>query len=145
MKQGRKIVCGSQSGVLSLYSWGAWNDCSDRFPGHPASVDALVRLDEDTVVTGSSDGLIRIVGILPNKMLGIVGEHAEYPIERLGEGPFVTLLPFGGLTFLFILASGSCPTVSVQYTCNCCAAFDEGGSGHLRGDCIKSPHSNEGN
>lgn len=85
-KQGRKIVCGSQSGILSLYSWGAWNDCSDRFPGHPASVDALVRLDEDTVVTGSSDGLIRIVSILPNKMLGIVGEHAEYPIERLGEG-----------------------------------------------------------
>ena len=27
------MVTGSQSGVLSLYSWGFWNDCSDRFPG----------------------------------------------------------------------------------------------------------------
>ncbi len=32
-KSGAKVVTGSQSGVLSLYSWGFWNDCSDRFPG----------------------------------------------------------------------------------------------------------------
>jgi hypothetical protein len=27
----------------------------------------------------------RVVSILPNKMIGVVGEHADYPIERLGE------------------------------------------------------------
>jgi hypothetical protein len=94
VKQGRKIVCGSQGGVLSIYSWGAWNDCSDRFPGHPASVDALVRLDEDTLITGSSDGLLRIVSILPNKMLGVLGEHADYPIERLGTCAIFSFLSF---------------------------------------------------
>eukprot|EP00898_Chlorokybus_atmophyticus_P003729 jgi/Chlat1/4357/Chrsp29S04512 len=83
LKSGRKVCCGSQDGVLEVYSWNEWGDISDRFPGHPQSVDALVKVDEDTVISGSSDGLIRIVSIHPNKMLGIVGEHADYPIERL--------------------------------------------------------------
>ena len=33
VKNGKKVVCGSQSGVINLYSWGYFNDCSDRFPG----------------------------------------------------------------------------------------------------------------
>ena len=41
---GKKVVCGHQSGVLDIYSWGYWNDCSDRFPGHPGSVDTLVKV-----------------------------------------------------------------------------------------------------
>ncbi|KAH8954928.1 hypothetical protein BDL97_08G106900 [Sphagnum fallax] len=82
-KDGRKVVCGSQDGVLLLYSWGHMLDCSDRFIGHPNSVDALLKVDEDTLLTGSMDGIIRVVTILPNKMIGVIGEHAEYPIERL--------------------------------------------------------------
>lgn len=35
LKGGRKVVCGSTSGVLNIWSWGYWNDCSDRFPGQP--------------------------------------------------------------------------------------------------------------
>jgi hypothetical protein len=83
-KHGKKVVCGSQSGVLALWSWGYWNDCSDRFPGHPESVDALVKFDEDTVITGSSDGLLRVLNILPNKLIGVLGAHADdMPVERL--------------------------------------------------------------
>jgi len=83
-KHGKKVVCGSQSGVLALWSWGYWNDCSDRFPGHPESVDAMVKYDEDTVITGSSDGLLRVINILPNKLIGVVGHHADdMPVERL--------------------------------------------------------------
>ena len=33
VKHGSKAVTGSQTGVLSLYSWGYSKDCSDRFPG----------------------------------------------------------------------------------------------------------------
>jgi WD repeat-containing protein 55 len=44
MKRGRKIAVGTQSGVINLFTWGAWNDCSDRFVGHPASVDSLVKV-----------------------------------------------------------------------------------------------------
>lgn len=27
---------------------------------------------------------IRVVSILPNKMIGVIGEHADFPVERLG-------------------------------------------------------------
>lgn len=41
VKGGRKVVAGAQSGVLNLFSWGHFQDCSDRFPGEPcAAVNA---------------------------------------------------------------------------------------------------------
>lgn len=83
VRSGQKVVCGTTSGALNIYSWGAWNDCSDRFPGHPDSVTSVIAIDEETVLTGSSDGLIRVVGIQPNKFLGVLGEHSEFDIERL--------------------------------------------------------------
>ncbi|EFJ42378.1 hypothetical protein VOLCADRAFT_107315 [Volvox carteri f. nagariensis] len=84
VKGGRKVVAGTQSGVLQLYSWGYFNDCSDRLPGHPESVQALVAFDESTLLTGSSDGGVRVVGVLPNRLLGILGQHNEdFPVERL--------------------------------------------------------------
>ncbi|KAG2436201.1 hypothetical protein HXX76_006513 [Chlamydomonas incerta] len=83
-KGGKKVVAGTQSGVLHLYSWGYFNDCSDRFPGHPESVQALVAFDDDTVLTGSSDGAVRVVGVLPNRLLGILGQHnGDHEVERL--------------------------------------------------------------
>ena len=83
MKRGRKIVCGSQDGVLSIFDWGSIADISDRYPGHPASVDTLVAATDDLLLSGSSDGLIRVIHVLPNRMLGVVGEHSEFPLERL--------------------------------------------------------------
>ena len=70
VKKRRKVVCGSQEGVLSIFDYNDIQDISDRFPGHPSSVDAVLAVDEDIVLTGSSDGLIRIISVLPNKMLG---------------------------------------------------------------------------
>ncbi|KAG5178016.1 WD40-repeat-containing domain protein [Tribonema minus] len=83
LKGGRKVACGTQNGVIALWSWGTWGDCSDRFPGHPHSVDALLKIDEETLLTGSSDGLIRVVSVQPNKFLGVLGDHGGFPIERL--------------------------------------------------------------
>ncbi|KAJ2961079.1 hypothetical protein NQZ79_g3612 [Umbelopsis isabellina] len=84
VKNGKKVVVGSQSGVLNLWTWGNWGDTSDRILGHPSSVDTICKLDEDTVCTGSSDGIIRVVSILPNKFEGVIGAHGEdFPIERL--------------------------------------------------------------
>jgi len=83
IKGGRKVVCGTGEGVLAVWSWGTWGDVSDRFPGHPASVDALLKVDEDTLLTGSSDGLIRVVQIHPDKLLGVLGDHEGFPIEKL--------------------------------------------------------------
>ena len=33
LKHGKKVVCGMQSGVLNIFSWGQFADCSDRCPG----------------------------------------------------------------------------------------------------------------
>ncbi|CAG8454110.1 14633_t:CDS:10 [Ambispora leptoticha] len=84
IKSGRKAVVGSQEGILNLFSWGNWGDCSDRFPGHPNSIDTIVKITEDLICTGSSDGIIRAVGILPNKFKGVIGDHGDdMPIERI--------------------------------------------------------------
>ncbi|KAF8412206.1 hypothetical protein HHK36_000166 [Tetracentron sinense] len=84
MKNGRKVICGTQTGALLLYSWGRFKDCSDRFIDlSPNSVDALLKLDEDRVITGSENGLISLVGILPNRIIQPIAEHSEYPVERL--------------------------------------------------------------
>lgn len=83
MKHGQKVVCGTQQGVMAVWSFGTWGDVSDRFPGHPASIDALLKVDEDTLLTGSSDGLVRLVQIHPDKLLGVLGDHGGYPIEKL--------------------------------------------------------------
>lgn len=64
-----QVVCGTQSGALSIFKWGDWGDVSDRFPGHPQSVESMVKVDEGTLITCSEDGIIRIVSIQPNKLL----------------------------------------------------------------------------
>jgi hypothetical protein len=46
-------------------------------------VDAIVVIDEDTIVTGSSDGMLRVVSVMPNKLLGLIGEHGDFPIESI--------------------------------------------------------------
>jgi WD40 repeat protein len=41
-------------------------------------------VDEDTLLTGSSDGIIRVVQIHPDKLLGVLGDdHGGFPIEKL--------------------------------------------------------------
>ncbi|KNA16466.1 hypothetical protein SOVF_088990 [Spinacia oleracea] len=84
MKNGRKVICGTQTGTLLLYSWGFFKDCSDRFVDlSPNPVDALLKYDEDRLVAGSSNGIISLVGILPNRIIQPIAEHSEYPVERL--------------------------------------------------------------
>jgi hypothetical protein len=50
-------------------------------------VDALVAFDEDTLISGSSDGALRVLSLQPNKLLGIAGEYRDgTPVERLALG-----------------------------------------------------------
>lgn len=85
IKGGRKVICGTQEGVILVFSWDRWGDCSDRFPGHPQAVDSMLKVDENSVITGSSDGLIRVVSIQPNKVLGVIGDHEDFPVEGLSR------------------------------------------------------------
>ena len=41
----------------------------------------MIKVDEDTVATGSSDGLIRLIQIQPDKLLTVLGDHDEFPVE----------------------------------------------------------------
>jgi WD repeat-containing protein 55 len=83
LKHAKKILCGTTQGLMHIFSWGQFADMGDRFAGHPASVDTIIPIDEQTVATGSSDGLIRICQIQPNKLLGVVGDHDDNPVELL--------------------------------------------------------------
>ncbi|KAK7683851.1 WD repeat-containing protein jip5 [Cerrena zonata] len=101
IKGSQKLVVGTQIGILSIFNRkSGYGDCVDRIPGHPHSVDALCNLPSSypsahsTVLTGSSDGLLRAVQLLPTKLLGVVADHGEFPIERIavdmgGEGRWV--------------------------------------------------------
>ena len=77
MKQGRKVVTASSEGVLNLFSWDWFGDCNDRIVGHPNSVQCMVKYDEDTVITGGEDGLLRVVSVLPNRIIAIVGDPLD--------------------------------------------------------------------
>lgn len=78
-------MVGTQLGMLSLWAPArGLLDHVDRIPGHPQSIDALLPLDDTTVLTGSSDGLVRVVQILPHKFLGVVADHGMgLPVERM--------------------------------------------------------------
>ncbi|WFD29236.1 hypothetical protein MSPP1_000243 [Malassezia sp. CBS 17886] len=97
IKGGTKLVVGTQLGILSLWAPSrGLLDHVDRFPGHPSSVDAICTLDDDTVLTGSSDGLIRVVQLFPHKLLGIIGDHRGMPIECMArKGNVVASLAHG--------------------------------------------------
>ncbi|XP_028185772.1 WD repeat-containing protein 55-like isoform X2 [Glycine soja] len=43
----------------------------------------LMKLDEDRIITGSENGIINLVGILPNRVIQPIAEHSEYPVECL--------------------------------------------------------------
>ncbi|CAO1614142.1 unnamed protein product [Sympodiomycopsis kandeliae] len=85
IKNDTKLVVGTQLGILSLWSPSkGLLDHIDRIPGHPQSIDTLLNLDSETILTGSSDGLIRVVQILPHKFLGVVVDHGMgLPVERM--------------------------------------------------------------
>lgn len=69
--------------MLAIFSWGDFGDISDRYPGHPGSIDSLIKISEDLIVTGCSDGNIRVTQILPNSILGSLGRHGSLPVENL--------------------------------------------------------------
>lgn len=83
VKNGTKVVCGTGEGVLNIFNWNEFNNISDRFPGHPMSIDCIVPITEDIICTGSLDGAVRAVHILPNRFLGVLGRHGDLAVENL--------------------------------------------------------------
>ncbi|RKO93774.1 WD40-repeat-containing domain protein, partial [Blyttiomyces helicus] len=81
VRNSTRAVVGTQSGTLLFFTWGDWGDCTDRFPGHPSSIDSLAGLDDTTVLTASSDGIIRAISVFPHRLVGVLGDHEDLPVE----------------------------------------------------------------
>ena len=66
-------------------------------------------LIQETILTGSSDGLIRLCSIFPNKLLGVVGSHDDFPVEAMKVGYNIEIgtrrKRMDGFPWLTILAS----------------------------------------
>ncbi|XP_060628655.2 WD repeat-containing protein 55 [Anolis sagrei] len=85
MKRGKKVACGSSEGTIYLFNWDGFGATSDRFALKAESIDCMVPITENIVCTGSTDGVIRAVNILPNRVIGSIGQHVGEPIEQLAQ------------------------------------------------------------
>ncbi|GJP67704.1 hypothetical protein CLOP_g24493 [Closterium sp. NIES-67] len=83
VKSDSKVVCGSQSGLLYFFNMSGAERDNDRFRGHGGSVDTILPLDDDTLLTACSDGLIRVLSVFPNRFLDVVGSHTDAAVEAL--------------------------------------------------------------
>jgi len=83
-KDGKKVLTATSEGTINIFSWDWFGDCNDRIVGHPGSIDTMVKYDEDIVITGCEDGLIRAVSVLPNKICAILGDPLDAGDEIFG-------------------------------------------------------------
>jgi len=81
MKEGRKVLASTSDGIINIFSWDYFGDCNDRVVGHPGAIDTMIKYDEDTVITGCEDGLVRAVSVLPNKIVAILGDPLDQEDE----------------------------------------------------------------
>lgn len=72
----QKVLVGTSSGDIAVYSWDWFGDCKDRIVGHPEGVECMVKFDDGVILTGGEDGWIRSVGIYPHSM-NVFQKHAE--------------------------------------------------------------------
>jgi hypothetical protein len=71
---------------MLLFTWQDWQDCSDRYKGHPSSITQLVKMNENEVLSGCSDGVVRRIGILPNTLLENVCSISKSAKNVDGDG-----------------------------------------------------------
>ncbi|XP_043924963.1 WD repeat-containing protein 55 [Protopterus annectens] len=85
MKKCKKVVCGSSNGTLYIFNWNGFGAASDRFALKAESVDSVVPITENILCTASLDGVIRAINILPNRVVGVVGQHLGEPVEQIAK------------------------------------------------------------
>ncbi|GBE61087.1 translation initiation factor [Babesia ovata] len=68
----RKVVCGSNTGHICMFTYGRWGDLDDRMTLHANSVESVVAFDDDTMLVGGDDGKVHVISIHPNSVLGAI-------------------------------------------------------------------------
>ncbi|KAG7255974.1 hypothetical protein CRUP_019204 [Coryphaenoides rupestris] len=92
MKRGRKVVCGSSEGTVYIFNWDGFGATSDRFAVQAESLDCIVPVTDSIMCTASMDGYIRAINLMPNRVLGCVGQHVGEPIEQIAKSRDVRFL-----------------------------------------------------
>ncbi|CAL8325974.1 unnamed protein product [Lota lota] len=92
MKRGRKVVCGSSEGTIYIFNWNGFGATSDRFAVKAESVDCIVPVTDSIMCTASMDGYIRAVNVMPNRVIGCLGQHVGEPIEQIAKSRDVHFL-----------------------------------------------------
>ncbi|KAM4564128.1 WD repeat-containing protein 55 [Fundulus diaphanus] len=85
MKRGKKVVCGSSEGTLYIFNWNGFGATSDRFAVKAESVDCIAPITDNIMCTASMDGYIRAVNLLPNRVIGCIGQHVGEPVEEIAK------------------------------------------------------------
>lgn len=75
-----KLVAGSSKGKLFLFNWNEFGLHSDIFPSAKTTINSLVPITENIVVTACEDGNLRATHLFPHRHLGVVGQH-ELSVE----------------------------------------------------------------
>lgn len=92
IKGGKKVICGSATGVLNIYSWGEWGDISDRYPTEHSEVESICTVSDDIVCIGTDDGKIQAMFVQPYKLIRTLGRHGAMGVSSLKVSPNKNLL-----------------------------------------------------
>ncbi|XP_007899191.1 WD repeat-containing protein 55 [Callorhinchus milii] len=85
MKYGTKVACSSNQGLIYLFNWDGFGATSDRFAMRGESIDCIIPITENILCAACMDGVIRAVNILPNRVIGSVGQHPGESIEQIAK------------------------------------------------------------
>lgn len=82
--KGKKVVCGGSEGSFEIFNWDEFGYIVNAMKSvSKASVDCMKALNESIVIYGCGDGNVRAASFFPNKPLGILGKHCDFPIVSL--------------------------------------------------------------
>ncbi|XP_015782853.1 WD repeat-containing protein 55 homolog [Tetranychus urticae] len=87
-----KVLVGAEDSAINIFNIGQWGNISDRFPIKTRlpsrkmagnTIDSMELIADDKyVVLGCSDGYLRLLTVLPNKVIATAGDH-QTGIESL--------------------------------------------------------------
>lgn len=83
IRGGRKVAVSTITGSIIFYNWGQWELHNDRWPACKESIDKIIELDDNTLITGAGDGEIRLVSLFPHKVLGVVGAPSNTTVSSM--------------------------------------------------------------
>ncbi|CAH0726686.1 unnamed protein product, partial [Brenthis ino] len=77
-----KLLVGSSVGKFYLFNWKEFGLHSDEYVGQKHSIQCMIPITQNIVVSSGEDGVLRAAHMFPQRQLGVVGQHT-LPVEAL--------------------------------------------------------------